>query len=62
MSIRASVIGGRLVLNQPTALPEGTVPTALIPIGYPDANFGPVKRKPVEEVTHWERWGEARAK
>ena len=38
-------------------LPPGAVPAALIPLGYPDRNFGPVKRKPVEEVTHWEIWG-----
>ncbi len=41
-------------------LPADTVPVALIPLGYPDANFGPVKRKPVEEVTHWETWGSAK--
>ena len=54
--------GIREELREWLALPEGTVPTALIPIGYPDANFGPVKRKPVEEVTHWERWGELKEK
>jgi nitroreductase len=29
---------------------------ALIPIGYPEGTFGRVKRRPVEEVTHFERW------
>ena len=43
-------------------LPPDTVPVALIPMGYPAANFGPVKRKPVEEVTHWETWGSNRAR
>lgn len=42
------------------ALPPETIPVALIPMGYPAANFGPVKRKPVESVTHWETWGAAK--
>ena len=41
-------------------LPENAVPAALIPLGYPDANFGPLNRKPVDEVTHWETWGATR--
>lgn len=38
-------------------LPEGATPVALLPIGYPAVKFGPVKRKPVEDVIHWETWG-----
>jgi nitroreductase len=38
-------------------LPEDAISCALIPMGYPAANFGPVSRKPVEEVTYWETWG-----
>jgi nitroreductase len=52
---------GRQV-NEWLALPEDTVPVALLPMGYPEANFGPVKRKPVEEVTHWETWGSLRSR
>jgi nitroreductase len=29
---------------------------ALVPIGYPLGNFGPVRRRNVEEVLHWQRW------
>ena len=29
---------------------------AMLPIGYPQGKFGPVKRAPVQEVTHLERW------
>lgn len=29
---------------------------ALVPIGYPLGRFGPVRRRPVAEVVHWERW------
>lgn len=27
-----------------------------IALGYPDRPFGPVKRKPVSEVIHWDHW------
>lgn len=27
-----------------------------IPVGWPDAPFGPVRRRPVEEVLHRDRW------
>jgi nitroreductase len=47
-------------LTEWLALPPDTIPVALIPMGYPAANFGPVNRKPVEEVTHWETWGSAK--
>jgi nitroreductase len=29
---------------------------ALIPVGYPMGNFGPVRRRPPDEVIHWQRW------
>jgi nitroreductase len=29
---------------------------ALIPLGYPRGRFGPVRRRPVEDVIHWNRW------
>jgi len=44
-------------LRDMLGLPEDAKPAALIPIGYPSVNFGPVNRKPVEEVTYWDRWG-----
>lgn len=28
----------------------------LIPIGWPQGNFGPVRRRPVDEVIHWDGW------
>lgn len=35
----------------------GLVVTA--PIGYPRGRFGPVRRKPAEESTYFDRWGES---
>lgn len=29
---------------------------ALVPMGYPVGRFGPVRRRPVDEVVHWDRW------
>ena len=38
-------------------IPDTAAPVALIPLGFPDANFGPTRRKPVDDVTFWEGWG-----
>ena len=46
-------------LRELLKLPENALPVALIPLGFPDANFGPTRRKPVEEVTYWDEWGTA---
>ena len=44
-------------------LPRGTATVALIPLGYPDGvRFSTPKRRPVETVTHWERWGRQRSR
>jgi nitroreductase len=43
-------------------LPDGATPVALIPLGYPDRSFGPLNRKPVDTVTHWNRWGATRTR
>jgi nitroreductase len=29
-----------------------------MPIGYPIGNFGPVRRRPAEQVTYYDKWGE----
>jgi nitroreductase len=43
-------------------LPKDVRTAALIPIGYPMTSFSPPVRKPVESVTHWERWGNFRSR
>jgi nitroreductase len=37
-------------------MPEDSEPVALIPLGYPRGRFGPLRRRPVAEVTFSERW------
>ncbi len=37
-------------------LPDDVQTYALMPIGYPQGRFGPVKRRPLSEVVHLDRW------
>ena len=53
--------GIRDVLAEVIGIPEEAVPAAIIPMGWPAADFGPVNRKPVDEFLHWDGWGGARA-
>jgi nitroreductase len=41
-------------------VPEGFEILALVPVGRPEGRFGVARRKPVEAVTHWDRWGAKR--
>jgi nitroreductase len=44
-------------------LPPDAGPIALIPMGYPESGrFQTPRRRPVETVTHWERWGNQRGR
>lgn len=40
------------------AIPENVETIALIPLGYPQGRWGRPKRKPQQEVTYWNSWGE----
>ncbi len=37
-------------------IPEDVRTWGIIPIGYPLRQFGPVNRRPVDDVIHWETW------
>jgi len=37
-------------------LPDTMAAMCLIPVGYPLGNFGPVTRKPVQEIMRFDRW------
>jgi nitroreductase len=39
-------------------LPPGVHSYAIIPIGYPMGNFGPVRRGPLADVVYGDRWGQ----
>ncbi|MGA2128205.1 MAG: nitroreductase family protein [Xanthobacteraceae bacterium] len=40
-------------------LPPGVHSYAIIPIGYPEGKFGPVRRGPLSEIVYQDRWGQA---
>jgi nitroreductase len=42
------------------SIPDEMETMALIPLGWPEGKFGMGPRRPVEEVTHWEAWGQTR--
>ena len=44
------------VVRAELALPEDVQLGVAIAMGWPERSFGPVKRKPLDEVLHWERW------
>jgi nitroreductase len=44
-------------LKAKLGVPDNMEVAAMIPMGYPLGKFGPVSRNPVEEVIHWDRWG-----
>jgi len=39
-------------------LPDSMAAYALIPVGYPLGKFGPVTRKPLEEILRFDRWSD----
>ena len=47
----------REVLN----LPDHILPMVLVPLGWPTGNFGPIRRRPLDEVLHWDRYDAASA-
>ena len=44
------------VIRDTLGIPDHIRIAATIPIGYPAANFGPVKRRPVADFVHRNRW------
>ena len=47
-------------LKSRLGIPRDKEVAGLLPLGYPLGKFGLTKRRPVEEVIHWGRWGGAR--
>jgi nitroreductase len=43
-------------------IPDDVETMALIPIGRPKGEFGPVRRLPAEKVVYWDGWGKQRAR
>jgi nitroreductase len=49
-------LSNREAVKQALALPPNIEPFCLIPVGWPMGKFGPVTRRPVEEIMRWDRW------
>ena len=49
-------LGDRQAVAEALNLPNTMAAYCLIPVGYPLGKFGPVTRKPVEEVMRWDQW------
>lgn len=49
-------LGDRKAVAEALNLPETMAAYCLIPVGYPLGRFGPVTRKPVEEIMRFDRW------
>ena len=72
LAARAYGIGGVLTsfhltheqeVNELLGLPADAATMGLVPLGYPArGRWAQPRRQPVDEVVHWERWGETRAR
>jgi nitroreductase len=47
-------------LKQLLGIPESVETFAIIPLGHPLGRWGEGERRPVREVSYWERWGATR--
>ena len=49
-------LSDRAAAKEVLGVPELVEPYAIIPVGYPTGKFGPVTRKPLSEIVHYDRW------
>ena len=49
-------------VKQLLGIPDDVETMALIPVGWPKGQFGPVNRLPVEKVVYWDGWGKNRSR
>ena len=49
-------LGDHQAISEVLSLPDTMAAYCLIPVGYPLGRFGPVSRKPVEEIMRWNQW------
>jgi nitroreductase len=47
-------------VREALGVPDGYELAAMVPMGRPVGRFGQARRKPVEAVTHWNRYGDRR--
>lgn len=49
-------LADRAAAKAALGLPPSIEPFCVIPVGYPMGRFGPVTRRPLDEVMRWDRW------
>jgi nitroreductase len=49
-------LGNRKLVSEVLNLPESMAAYCLIPVGYPLGKFGPVTRKPLDDILNFDRW------
>ncbi len=49
-------LSNRDAAREALGLPDTIEPFCLIPVGWPMGKFGPVTRRPIEEIMRWDRW------
>ena len=49
-------LGNHKAVSEVLNLPESMAAYCLIPVGYPLGKFGPVTRKPLDEILKFDRW------
>jgi len=50
------VLREREAVREVLSLPDTVEAICMIPVGFPMGRFGPVSRRPLEEVMRWDRW------
>jgi nitroreductase len=51
-------VWSRSLARRTLSLPRNVVPCAVVPLGWPmGGGYGPTTRRPVEEITHLDRYG-----
>ena len=45
------------VVRKALGLPVGVAPVCAVPMGWPQGKYGPTSRRPVDEVLHFEKYG-----
>jgi len=49
-------LAAEAVIRECLGLPDDVHPGVMVAVGWPARPFGPVRRKPVDDVLHWDRW------
>lgn len=55
-TITTFALRDRAALKSVLGLPDLVEPFAVLPVGYPRGRFGPLTRRPLNEVLRWDRW------